>query len=175
MGTVSVAHVEVKIGGESVLFSTTIEEIEIEEDRRNAHRCTPGTGVIGEGCFDFSAEACRELEPADFPFVRGMLLPERPKYGQPGRGRRRRELCEARRINEFIQGLERTTNIADLEAVKQQLISMLPNRFDCPGCGIGVAADEDGCCATCGRHCNAYEDGKLVVKAEAYDLEGSDA
>jgi hypothetical protein len=28
------------------------------------------------------------------------------------------------------------------------------DRFDCLyGCGIGVKADEDGCCATCGRDC----------------------
>jgi hypothetical protein len=41
-----------------------------------------------------------------------------------------------------------------------------PNRFDCPACGQGVAADEDGCCATCGRDCDAYQDGKRVVVAE---------
>lgn len=28
-----------------------------------------------------------------------------------------------------------------------------PERFVCPDCGYGVAADEDGCCATCGRDC----------------------
>ena len=28
-----------------------------------------------------------------------------------------------------------------------------PQRFICPDCGFGVKADEDGCCATCGRDC----------------------
>lgn len=129
-----------------------------------------GLGVIG-GSIEFTATAQRPLERADFPFIRALLLQPRPKYGQPGRGRRRRELREARLINEFIQELERTPNIDDLEAVKQQLAAMLPatqrpDRFDCPRCGPGVAADEDGCCALCGQHCNAYEDGKLVVRAE---------
>jgi hypothetical protein len=26
-------------------------------------------------------------------------------------------------------------------------------RFVCPDCGYGVQADEDGCCASCGRDC----------------------
>jgi len=28
-----------------------------------------------------------------------------------------------------------------------------PEQFVCPTCGPGVAADEDGCCVTCGADC----------------------
>lgn len=54
---------------------------------------------------------------------------------------------------------------------------MTTERFKCPECGVGVVADEDGCCAMCGRDCTvvkvsmitaavAYvtrEDGKILV------------
>ena len=33
------------------------------------------------------------------------------------------------------------------------------NRFDCAKCGQAVKADEDGCCATCGRDCTIVVDG----------------
>jgi len=39
---------------------------------------------------------------------------------------------------------------------------MDPNRFECADCGV-VKADEDGCCAHCGRDCVVYEDGVPVV------------
>ena len=28
------------------------------------------------------------------------------------------------------------------------------DKFICPDCGVGVAADEDGCCANCGADCH---------------------
>jgi len=37
-----------------------------------------------------------------------------------------------------------------------------PNRFDCEECGTGVSADEDGCCATCGRTCWIWINGECV-------------
>lgn len=35
-----------------------------------------------------------------------------------------------------------------------------PSRFDCPQCGPGVSADEDGCCASCGADCAVQVDGE---------------
>jgi hypothetical protein len=51
------------------------------------------------------------------------------------------------------------------------------NRWHCPDCGTGVAADEDGCCATCGRDCTPVavavespDAGIEAVKAEVAEL-----
>jgi hypothetical protein len=41
-------------------------------------------------------------------------------------------------------------------------------RFLCPDCGLGVKADEDGCCASCGRDCAI-----VVVLVEPLDMEPS--
>lgn len=40
--------------------------------------------------------------------------------------------------------------IVDVEALIQEVE---PQMFVCPECGPRVMADEDGCCATCGRDC----------------------
>lgn len=42
-----------------------------------------------------------------------------------------------------------------------------PNRFDCEECGTGVSADEDGCCATCGRTCWQWVNGECVLAGGA--------
>ena len=36
-------------------------------------------------------------------------------------------------------------------------------RFDCPECGKGVKADEDGCCASCGRDTVLAQDGERIA------------
>lgn len=41
-----------------------------------------------------------------------------------------------------------------------------PQRFVCPDCGYAVKADEDGCCATCGRDCAI-----VIVVAEPEDMD----
>jgi hypothetical protein len=41
-------------------------------------------------------------------------------------------------------------------------------RFLCPDCGLGVKADEDGCCSMCGRDCAI-----VVVLVEPLDMEPS--
>ena len=47
-------------------------------------------------------------------------------------------------------------------------------RWGCPECGLGVGADEDGCCSTCGngcfRTCDLWFTAALVsARAEAFE------
>jgi hypothetical protein len=65
---------------------------------------------------------------------------------------------------------------AEFDRLREEMkpVHLSPHRWDCETCGPDVAVDEDGCCSMCGRHCNQYVDGKLVVKAE-YDEDGDPA
>lgn len=53
-----------------------------------------------------------------------------------------------------------------LAAENEQIL----NCFICPSCGRG-AADEDGCCTTCGRDCLVFEDGRLAYPAPVDEAE----
>lgn len=46
-----------------------------------------------------------------------------------------------------------------------------PDRFDCDTCGAGVAADEDGCCATCGVDCWVIANGVPVLDPDGDAVE----
>lgn len=59
---------------------------------------------------------------------------------------------EAMRIDELAK--ERDEARAEVERWR--------NCFVCPECGR-CAADEDGCCATCGRDCIAFEAGRIAI------------
>lgn len=42
-------------------------------------------------------------------------------------------------------------------------MTLASNRFDCSTCGRGIAADEDGCCATCGADATAVYAPRVIV------------
>lgn len=46
------------------------------------------------------------------------------------------------------------------------------DRFDCLACGIGVKADEDGCCAVCGHDCVIFRGGVPTYPAIDLHAEG---
>ncbi len=54
--------------------------------------------------------------------------------------------------------------VADRDAARAELASW-KNCAVCPQCGR-CAFDEDGCCATCGRDCIGFIDGKIVRPLE---------
>ena len=58
------------------------------------------------------------------------------------------------------------TTVLALAAENEQIL----NCFICPSCGRG-AADEDGCCTTCGRDCLVFEDGRLACPAPVDEAE----
>lgn len=53
---------------------------------------------------------------------------------------------------------------AERDALRSQLDEAL-NCFLCIECGLTVKADEDGCCATCGRDCIILKDGRPLNSA----------
>lgn len=38
-------------------------------------------------------------------------------------------------------------------AGRLRVVGAMDGVWRCPDCGPGIAVDEDGCCATCGRDC----------------------
>ena len=61
----------------------------------------------------------------------------------------------------FVGRVEGDSTYHDTERCRRMLVARVASldaelrrqKFVCPDCGYGVKADEDGCCATCGRDC----------------------
>lgn len=63
-------------------------------------------------------------------------------------------------VREHIATCPGNPLVRELRATRGKAAKLL-NCFICIECGR-CAADEDGCCSTCGRDCLAFEDGRLV-------------
>ncbi len=53
----------------------------------------------------------------------------------------------------------------DIRALAAQAATRTEERWECPSCGIGVDADEDGCCAICGADCTE-KPATVTIKAQ---------
>jgi len=90
---------------------------------------------------DMAGEWLRELATAGFKVGQRESL-----AGLLARARHAGEVAGAERERESILTVLRAT-IRSLAPAEK------PEQFNCPTCGPGVAADEDGCCAACGSDC----------------------
>lgn len=66
-----------------------------------------------------------------------------------------RSKCNCTHCDENAPGWEGRAIVE--RALAAQEVKRTEERWECPTCGLGVAADEDGCCAMCGADCKAQQ------------------
>ena len=76
-------------------------------------------------------------------------------------------LCKAE--NDLIDSMRQAKALrAELAQANEQLAHRAdPQQHHCPGCGPGMASDEDGCCTACGADLCQFCDGYIQERDKA--------